>query len=94
MLRTDSPEIDGRLAIFRAGDRDVLRGLMPFLYEELRRVARQQLRPTPCAHTPQTTALVYEAYLRLDHQFRGQFQNRDHFICHMRVADAAEPCRL
>jgi hypothetical protein len=80
MLRTDSPEIDARLAMCRAGGRDVLHSLMPLLYEELRRVARQQLRRTPSAHTPQTTALVHEAYLRLDQQFRGQFQYREYFI--------------
>ena len=80
MLKTDSTEIEALLAMWREGDRDALRGLMPLLYEELRRVARQQLRRAPAARTLQTTALVHEAYLRLHQQFRGQFQNREHFI--------------
>jgi RNA polymerase sigma factor (TIGR02999 family) len=62
------------------GDRDALRGLMPLLYDELRRVARRQIRRSPSPRTLQTTALVHEVYLRLEHQFRGQFQNKSHFI--------------
>jgi RNA polymerase sigma factor (TIGR02999 family) len=80
MLKANSPEIDALLVKWRAGDRDALGGLMPLLYEELRRVARQQLRRAPRARTLQTTALVHEAYLRLHQQFRGQCQNREHFI--------------
>jgi RNA polymerase sigma factor (TIGR02999 family) len=77
---TDSPEIDALLAMWDEGDRDTLRAVMPLLYGELRSVARQQLRRTPSARTLQTTALVHEAYLRLQQQFRGQFQNKSHFI--------------
>ncbi len=39
--------------------------LIPLLYEELRRVARRQLRREQPGHTLTTTALVHEAYLRL-----------------------------
>jgi RNA polymerase sigma factor (TIGR02999 family) len=35
------------------------------LYEELRRLARRELRAERAGHTLQTTALVHEAYLRL-----------------------------
>jgi RNA polymerase sigma factor (TIGR02999 family) len=77
---TDSPEIDALLAKWGERDRDALRGLMPLLYDELRRVARKQLRRNPSPRTLQTTALVHEAHLRLHHQFRGQFQNKSHFI--------------
>src|SRR5215469_13801870 len=80
MPTSDSPEIDALLAMWGEGDHDALRGLMPLLYDELRRVARQQLRRTPSPRTLQTTALVHEAYLRLHHQFRGQFRNKSHFI--------------
>jgi RNA polymerase sigma factor (TIGR02999 family) len=77
---TDSPEIDALLAKWGEGDRDALRGLIPLLYDELRRVASQQLRRAPSARTLQTTALVHEVYLRLHQQFRGQFENKSHFI--------------
>jgi RNA polymerase sigma factor (TIGR02999 family) len=77
---TDLPEIEALLAMWGEGDREALRSLMPLLYDELRKVARQQLRRIPAARTLQTTALVHEAYLRLHQQFRGQFQNKSHFI--------------
>ncbi len=38
---------------------------MPLVYEELRRIARRQLRHEGVGHTLNTTALVHEAYLRL-----------------------------
>lgn len=80
MPMTDLPEIEALLAMWGKGDREALSSLMPLLYAELRKVARQQLRKTPAARTLQTTALVHEAYLRLHQQFRGQFQNKSHFI--------------
>ena len=39
--------------------------LLPLVYEELRRIARRQLRHEGVGHTLNTTALVHEAYLRL-----------------------------
>jgi RNA polymerase sigma factor (TIGR02999 family) len=77
---TDPPEIDALLVMWGEGNRDALHALMPLLYEELRRVARQQLRRSPSARTLRTTALVHEAYLRLHQHFRGQFQNKSHFV--------------
>jgi RNA polymerase sigma factor (TIGR02999 family) len=79
MPRTDL-QIDELLAKWGEGDQEALRALIPLIYEELRRAARQQLRRTPPPHTLQTTALVHEAYLRLHQQFRGKFQNKSHFI--------------
>jgi RNA polymerase sigma factor (TIGR02999 family) len=80
MPRTDLPEIETLLALWGEGDRDALRTLIPLIYDELRIVARQQLRKAPSPRTLQTTALVHEAYLRLHHQLRGQFQNKSHFM--------------
>jgi RNA polymerase sigma factor (TIGR02999 family) len=80
MPTTDSPEINALLAMWGEGNRDALRSLIPLIYDELRRVARQQLRRSPSPRTLQTTALVHEAYLRLHHQFRGQFRDKSHFI--------------
>ena len=80
MPRTDLPEIDELLIKWGEVDQEALRALIPLIYEELRRAARQQLRRTPPPHTLQTTALVHEAYLRLHLQFRGKFQNKSHFI--------------
>jgi RNA polymerase sigma factor (TIGR02999 family) len=39
--------------------------MLPLVYEELRRIARRQLKNEGVGHTLNTTALVHEAYLRL-----------------------------
>lgn len=80
MPMTDSPDIEALLAIWGKGDGEALRSLMPLLYEQLRKVARQQLRKVRSARTLQTTALMREAYLRLHRDARGHFQNKSHFI--------------
>src|SRR4051812_148656 len=63
---------------WRAGDPDAAAHLMPLVYEELRRLARNYLRRERGDHTLQATALVHEAYLRL---IDGDvsWQNRAHF---------------
>jgi RNA polymerase sigma-70 factor, ECF subfamily len=53
------------LALASAGDRAALDRAFPLVYEELRRLARRQLRAQDAGHTLSTTALVHEAYLRL-----------------------------
>lgn len=80
MSPADPLKIEELLAIWGGGDRNALEGLLPLLYDELRKVARQQMRKVPSARTLQTTALVHEAYLRLHQQFRGHFQNKSHFV--------------
>ena len=62
------------------GDKEALDKLMPLVYEELRRLARQHMRRERAGHTLQTTALVNEAYLRLVDQRRAQWQNRAQFF--------------
>ncbi len=52
---------------------------MPFVYDELRRLARSFLARERDAHTLQPTALVHEAYVRLVDQTRVNWQNRAHF---------------
>ncbi len=48
-----------------AGDGQTAAELLPVLYQELRRLARQRMFREPSSHTLQPTALVHEAYLRL-----------------------------
>ncbi|MGH9749679.1 MAG: sigma-70 family RNA polymerase sigma factor [Candidatus Polarisedimenticolia bacterium] len=55
----------GLLQAWRAGDQKALDGLMPLVYDKLRRMASACLRSERGGHTLQTTALVHEAYLRL-----------------------------
>jgi len=68
------------LAKWRAGDQDALGALVPLVYNELREVAHRHLRHERPDHTLQSTALVYEAYLRLRKQGAQEFENRAHFF--------------
>lgn len=63
-----------------AGNRQALEELLPIIYDELRRVARQYLRRERVGQTLQTTALVHEAYLKLIDQRSVNWQNRAHFF--------------
>jgi RNA polymerase sigma factor (TIGR02999 family) len=64
----------------RAGDESLLDQFTKVLYDELRRIARRQLRGERSEHTLQTTALVHEAYLRLCGSPQRQFADRSHFL--------------
>ena len=63
---------------WRDGDADAATRLMPIVYEELRRLARNYLRRERGDHTLQATALVHEAYLRLV-EGNVSWQSRAHF---------------
>ena len=64
----------------QAGDKPALDELLPIVYQELRRVAGNQLRAERDNHTLQATALVHEAYLRLLDQHTIDWKNRAHFF--------------
>ena len=64
----------------QAGNREALDELLPLVYDELRRVAGNQLRSERANHTLQATALVNEAYMRLLEQKEVDWQNRLHFF--------------
>jgi RNA polymerase sigma factor (TIGR02999 family) len=53
--------------------------LIPLVYDELRRLARDYLRRERGDHTLQPTALVHEAYLRLVDDRSVAWQDRAHF---------------
>ena len=62
------------------GDRAALDELLPIIHQELRRLARLQMRGERPNHTLQTTALVNEAFLRLVELRRIGWQDRTHFL--------------
>ncbi len=62
------------------GNREAAAGLMPLVYDELRRLARGYLQRERSDHTLQATGLVHEAYLRLVDQGTTTWQNRAHFF--------------
>jgi RNA polymerase sigma factor (TIGR02999 family) len=80
MSQPSSKSVSQLLATLRAGDDEALRALLPLIYGELRRIARGYLRKERPGHTLQSTALVHEAYLRLQRQGTIRFENRAHFF--------------
>ena len=68
------------LAAWSQGEKEALDKLMPLVYDELRRLARQHMRRERVGHTLQTNALVNEAYLRLVDQHSAHWQNRAQFF--------------
>ena len=73
-------EITQLLAAARQGDEGALDRLMALVYDELRAMARRQLRRRRPGQTITTTALVHEAYLKLVHYEGAGFQDRSHFL--------------
>jgi RNA polymerase sigma-70 factor, ECF subfamily len=68
------------LAHAKTGDRAALEQLLPLVYEELRRIARRQLRQERPGHTLDSVALVNEAYLNLVDQNAIAADSRAHFF--------------
>lgn len=68
------------LIAYRDGDRDAFDRLVPMVYEDLRRIARRQLRRGAPGQTLNTTGLVHEAYLKLVDPAKVDWQGRGHFL--------------
>ena len=68
------------------GQADAFERLVPLVYDDLRRVARSQLRRLRVGETLDTTALVHEAYVRLVDQTHASWQDRGHFLAVSAVA--------
>jgi len=61
-------------------DTDIMGDLMPLVYDEMKKIARNQLNRERPGHTLSTTALVHEAYLKLSSFDRIDLKNRNHFF--------------
>jgi len=70
----------------RSGREGAEEKLLPLLYDELRGLARRQMRGERPGHTLQATALVHEAYMRLSGVKDAGWEDKTHF---MRVAARA-----
>ncbi len=79
-------EVTEVLRAIERGDAQAAVGLLPLVYDELRRLAAQKLAHEKPGLTLEATALVHEAYLRLVGD--QSFDNRRHFF-----AAAAEAMR-
>ena len=73
-------EVTRLLEQLGGGSEAALRQLLPILYDELRMLARAQLRHERSGHTLDTAALVHEAYLKLVRLDRIQWKNRAQFF--------------
>lgn len=79
-MATPQPdEITLLLLRWSRGDQAALNQLMPYVYEQLHKVAHGYLRRERPDHTLQPTALINEAYLRLVKQDFPEWQSRRHF---------------
>lgn len=76
----DRSRVTQLLRGWSSGDHAALERLLPIVYDELRRLARREMRREDAAHTLQSTALVNELYLRLVNQRRASWENRAHFF--------------
>jgi RNA polymerase sigma factor (TIGR02999 family) len=68
------------LLAWRGGDAGAFERLVPMVYQDLRRLARNQLRRDHQGWTLETTGLVHEAWLRLVDADRVDWQDRGHFL--------------
>jgi RNA polymerase sigma factor (TIGR02999 family) len=76
------------LAAIQAAQPDAAGQLLPLVYDELRRLAAYRLAGERQEHTLQPTALVHEAWLKIEGQNQRTWQGRQHFF-----AAAAEAMR-
>jgi len=76
----ETGEVTRLLAAVRNGDEQALQGLIPLVYQELRRLAAHYMQKERPDHSLQATELVHEAYLRLVGRGLPEWQNRAHFF--------------
>ena len=80
MSSSASSEVSMLLHAWNDGDETALQRLMPLVYDELHRMARNYMAHESPVHMLQATALVNEAYVRLVDSGHANFQNRIHFF--------------
>ena len=72
-------ELTELLRQVRQGDAQALDALLPYVYEELKKLAASQLRRESGGAPLQTTELVHEAYLKLSSLNHPDYEDRTHF---------------
>jgi RNA polymerase sigma-70 factor, ECF subfamily len=77
---SENADVTLLLSALTRGDDGAATKLIPFVYEELRRLAGSYMRRERVDHTLQATALVHEAYLKLIEQRSVSWQSRAHFF--------------
>jgi RNA polymerase sigma factor (TIGR02999 family) len=90
-MTTATPGTDRRRSGARSGDEAAVDGVIPVVYDELRRLARRHLAGQQRGHSLQTVDLVNEAYLKLAHVRGAEWKGRAQFVA---VASRAMRCIL
>ena len=75
-----SHQITLLLADWNNGDTNARDQLLPLVYDELRQMARRNMRRESPNHSFQTTDLIHEAYLKLAQHDEQKWENRSHFF--------------
>jgi RNA polymerase sigma factor (TIGR02999 family) len=78
-LSPDRQEVTQLLQQWSGGNKEALDRLMPYVYDQLRKLAAKYLRSERPDHTLRATALVHEAYVRLIDS-DVDWQDRVHFF--------------
>jgi RNA polymerase sigma factor (TIGR02999 family) len=73
-------DVTSLVAAWSGGNREALDRLIPLVYEDLRRIASNQLKGERPDHTLSATAVVHEVYLRLLGQRAAHLQQRRQFF--------------
>ena len=74
------PDITGLLLDWKDGSPQAFETLVDVMYDELRLLARRNLRHRGGSLTLNTSGLVHEAYLKLADHTRLGMENRGHFL--------------
>ncbi|MEN7344056.1 MAG: ECF-type sigma factor [Pseudomonadota bacterium] len=72
-------EVTQLIRQWQSGDQQALERLTPFIYDELKRLARGYMRRESAGHTLQATALVNEAFLKFS-DANIEYASRSHFV--------------
>jgi RNA polymerase sigma factor (TIGR02999 family) len=73
-------EVTQLLQRWQSGEASALDRLVPYVYNELHRIARRYMAAERPSHTLQASALINEAYLRLIDWKNVEWANRCHFF--------------
>jgi len=80
MSNTSPAQVTALLRRWEQGDADALNRIVPLVYAELRRIARQRLGRERSAPSLTPTVLVHDAYLKLMDVREARFRDRAHFL--------------
>lgn len=78
---SEAEAITRLLNLAASGDEGAVKAVFPLIYAELRRIAHAKRARAGAGETLRTTALVHEAYIRLNEKENLAFNGRNHFFC-------------